>query len=115
MDKQILNQLKLDIEMLRILSERLKEFDCEKNSEVLNIIIKRLEKFREEKMMNYNQFTDIINSPFTFEQSMYWQRCPICEGKGQECIQDAINYKIIICSVCKGKKIIDATGNPPKD
>lgn len=44
LNKQELNQLELDIETLKILSVRLKKFDCEKNSEVLNVIIGRLEK-----------------------------------------------------------------------
>lgn len=43
-----------------------------------------------------------------------YQRCPLCNGSGQD-PTIAISSDTVICPVCGGAKIInEATGKPPK-
>jgi hypothetical protein len=43
-----------------------------------------------------------------------FQKCPICEGTGEDSINVPFNAIPPICSVCKGEKIISTlTGLPP--
>lgn len=54
------------------------------------------------------------------KQFEFWQICPICSGTGIESgylDQQCGWIKIpVVCSVCKGHKIISQfTGKPPKD